>query len=151
MVEIEGGLFELGYAGGDFAWDNEKPRHTVFLQGFAIDRAPVSNGDFLEFVNAGGYDNYRWWLSKGWKSARREQWRAPLYWELHEGRWMIRDFHGLRRAEEKADEPVAHVSYFEAAAYAKWAGKRLGDFLERYYLCLALPIRLSLISQLTQS
>ena len=125
MVEIEGGLFELGYAGADFAWDNEKPQHTVFLQDFAIDRAPVSNGDFLEFINAGAYDDYRWWLSAGWEAVNREQWRAPLYWELHEGKWMIRDFHGLRRAEEKANEPVAHVSYFEAAAYAKWAGKRL--------------------------
>jgi len=125
MAEIEGGLFALGYAGEAFAWDNEKPQHTVFLQDFAIDRAPVSNGDFLEFINAGGYDDYRWWLSAGWETVNREQWRAPLYWERRDGQWMIRDFHGLHRAEEKANEPVAHVSYFEAAAYAKRAGKRL--------------------------
>jgi ergothioneine biosynthesis protein EgtB len=125
MVEIEGGLFALGYAGGDFAWDNEKPQHTVFLQDFAIDRAPVSNGDFLEFIDAGGYDDYRWWLSEGWEAVNRERWRAPLYWERIDGQWMIRDFHGLSSAEEKAGEPVSHVSYFEAAAYAKWAGKRL--------------------------
>ena len=125
MAEIEGGLFALGYAGADFAWDNEKPQHTVFLQDFAIDRAPVSNGDFLEFINAGGYDDFRWWLSEGWEAVNREQWQAPLYWELQDGQWMIRDFHGLHRVEEKANEPVAHVSYFEASAYAKWAGKRL--------------------------
>jgi ergothioneine biosynthesis protein EgtB len=125
MVEIEGGLFPLGYAGGDFAWDNEKPQHAVFLQDFAIDRAPVSNGDFLEFIDEGGYGDYRWWLSEGWEAVNRENWRAPLYWERRDGQWMIRDFHGLHRAQEKANEPVAHVSYFEAAAYAKWAGKRL--------------------------
>jgi ergothioneine biosynthesis protein EgtB len=125
MSEIEGGLFALGYAGADFAWDNEKPQHTVFLQDFAIDRAPVSNGDFLEFINAGGYGDYHWWLSEGWEAVKREQWRAPLYWENYHGQWLIRDFHGLHRAEDRAVEPVAHVSYFEAAAYAKWAGKRL--------------------------
>ncbi|HEY8462038.1 MAG TPA: ergothioneine biosynthesis protein EgtB [Blastocatellia bacterium] len=125
MVEIEGGLFELGYEGNDFAWDNEKPQHTVFLQDFAIDRAPVSNGDFLEFINSGGYEDYRWWLSEGWDAVNRERWRSPLYWEQVDGQWMIRDFHGLHKVEEKANEPVSHVSYFEAAAYARWAGKRL--------------------------
>jgi ergothioneine biosynthesis protein EgtB len=125
MVEIEGGLFALGHAGEDFAWDNEKPQHKVFLQDFAIDRAPVSNRDFLEFINAGGYCDYRWWLSEGWEAVKRDRWRAPLYWEKHHGQWMIRDFRGLHRVEDRANEPVSHVSYFEASAYAKWAGKRL--------------------------
>lgn len=125
MVEIEGGLFALGYAGEDFAWDNEKSQHTVFLQDFAIDRAPVSNGEFLEFINAGGYDDYHWWLSEGWEAVKRERWRAPLYWEARDGVWMVRDFYGLHRAEDKANDPVAHVSYFEASAFAKWAGKCL--------------------------
>jgi ergothioneine biosynthesis protein EgtB len=125
MVEIEGGLFELGYAGSDFAWDNEKPRHKVFLQDYAIDRAPVSNGEFLEFINAGGYNDFRWWLSEGWDRVNQEQWEAPLYWEKRDGRWMIRDFHGLHSVEERVNEPVSHVSFFEAAAYTKWAGKRL--------------------------
>jgi ergothioneine biosynthesis protein EgtB len=125
MAEIDGGLFDLGYAGHGFAWDNEKPRHTVFLQDFAIDRAPVSNREFLEFIEAGGYDDYRWWLSEGWDAVSGERWQAPLYWELHDGQWMIRDFHGLHSVEDKAGEPVSHISYFEAAACAKWAGKRL--------------------------
>jgi ergothioneine biosynthesis protein EgtB len=125
MVEIEGGLFELGYAGADFAWDNEKPQHKVFLQNFAIDRAPVSNGDYLEFINAGGYGDYHWWLSEGWDAVNRERWQAPLYWELHDGQWMIRDFHGLHRVEDRGDDPVSHVSFLEASAYAKWAGNRL--------------------------
>jgi ergothioneine biosynthesis protein EgtB len=137
MVEIEGGLFRLGYGGEvaqpnegkqdtlGFAFDNEKPEHQVFLQDFAIDRAPVTNGEFLEFMRAGGYRDYRWWFSAAWEVVTREQWQAPLYWEVHDGQWMIRDFNGLQPAEDVADHPVSHVSFYEASAYAKWAGKRL--------------------------
>jgi ergothioneine biosynthesis protein EgtB len=139
MAEIEGGLFWLGYtskdqrpktkdqslSSQDFAFDNEKPAHQVFLQDYALDRAPVSNGDFLEFIRDGGYQNFRWWFSEGWEVVNREQWRAPLYWELQDGQWMIRDFAGLHPVESKANEPVCHVSFFEASAFAKWASKRL--------------------------
>ena len=152
MAEIEGGLFWLGYdrpgsnptmresldgrpsksgvrpphsINYSFAFDNEKPAHQVFLQDYALDRALVSNGDFLEFIRDGGYQNFRWWFSEGWEVVNREQWHAPLYWELHDGQWMIRDFAGLHLAESKASEPVCHVSFFEASAFAKWAGKRL--------------------------
>ena len=139
MVEIEGGLFELGFQGGmgvtpmthaqdaraTFAWDNEKPVHKVWLEDFQIDRAPVSVGDYLEFMNAGGYQDFRWWHSAGWEKVNTEHWQAPLYWEQHDGEWMIRDFAGLHRAVDKANEPISHVSFLEASAYAKWAGKRL--------------------------
>ena len=125
MAEIEGGLFELGYKGSDFAWDNEKPAHQVFLQDFAIDRALVTNREYLNFIRDGGYQNFRWWFSEGWETVKREQWQAPLYWELHDGEWMIRDFTGLHPASDRADDPVSHVSYYEASAFAKWAGKRL--------------------------
>ena len=135
MAEVEGGLFELGYGtltrrGSEralppFAFDNEKPQHKVFLEDFLIDRAPVSNGDYLEFMNAGGYQDFRWWHSAGWEKVNQEQWQAPLYWERLDGEWMIRDFAGLHRVLEKLNEPVAHVSFLEASAYAKWAGKRL--------------------------
>jgi len=143
MAEIEGGLFRLGFstvdgkggvplrpASSGFAFDNEKPAHQVFLQNFAIDRTLVSNGEYLEFIRDNGYQDYRWWFSEGWEVVNREQWHAPLYWEVHDGRWMIRDFSGLHRAESKADEPVSHVSYFEASAFAKWAGKRLPTEME---------------------
>jgi ergothioneine biosynthesis protein EgtB len=128
MAEIEGGLFWLGYGNtnkNEFAFDNEKPAHQVFLQDYAIDRALVSVGDYLEFIRDGGYQNFRWWFSEGWEAVNREQWRAPLYWELHDGEWMIRDFSGLAAPKSKKDEPVSHVSFFEASAFAKWAGKRL--------------------------
>jgi formylglycine-generating enzyme required for sulfatase activity len=108
-----------------FAFDNEKPAHQVYLQDFSIDRAPVSNGDYLEFMSDGGYRNFRWWFSEGWEVVNREYWAAPLYWELHDNAWLIRDFSGLHPAADKANEPVSHVSYFEASAFAKWAGKRL--------------------------
>jgi ergothioneine biosynthesis protein EgtB len=138
MAEIDGGLFELGYGGmgvpplghaqdarGTFAWDNEKPAHKVFLEDFQIDRAPVSNGDYFEFIKAGGYQDFRWWHSAGWTQVNQDNWQAPLYWEQHDGQWMIRDFAGLHAAKDKLNEPVSHVSFLEAAAYAKWAGKRL--------------------------
>ena len=136
MAEIEGGLIWIGYSseyqsgGGaqhskEFAFDNEKPSHQVFLRDYALDKALVSVGDFLGFMRDGGYENFRWWFSEGWEAVNREHWRAPLYWELHDGEWFIRDYTGLKKAEERSDEPVCHVSYFEASAYAKWANKRL--------------------------
>lgn len=143
MVEVEGGLFELGSSTGrdageppvgmrapreealPFAFDNEKPRHRVFLEDFLIDRAPVSNGDYLEFIRAGGYQDFRWWHSAGWEHVNSEKWLAPMYWESTDGEWMIRDFSGLYRVADKLNEPVTHVSFLEASAYAKWTGKRL--------------------------
>lgn len=138
MAEVDGGLFELGYRAGrdageppagiralQFAFDNEKPRHKVFLQDFLIDRAPVSNSDYLEFIMDGGYQNFRWWHSAGWERVNTEQWQAPLYWEQRDGEWMVRDFAGLHQVKDKLNEPVSHVSFLEASAYAKWAGKRL--------------------------
>jgi ergothioneine biosynthesis protein EgtB len=125
IAEIEGGLFWLGFEGQEFAWDNEKPAHQVFMQDFQIDKALVTNADYLEFMREGGYQNFRWWFSEGWETVKREQWHAPLYWEFHDGEWMIRDFSGLHSVDTRAEDPVSHVSYYEASAYAKWAGKRL--------------------------
>src|SRR6185436_2130843 len=92
----------------EFGFDNEKPAHQVYLQDYALDRALVSNGDFLEFIRDHGYQNFRWWFSEGWEVVNREKWLAPLYWELHDGEWMIRDFTGLHSAASKANEPVSH-------------------------------------------
>jgi ergothioneine biosynthesis protein EgtB len=141
MAEIEGGLFWLGFQDGEegesaersahskahpkFAFDNEKPAHQVFLQDYALDKALVTNGNYLEFIRDSGYQDFRWWFSEGWEVVNREHWRAPLYWELRDDEWMIRDFAGLHPAATKLNEPVSHVSFFEASAYAKWAGKRL--------------------------
>src|SRR5262245_47198379 len=90
MAEIEEGLFELGHGGGGFAYDNEKPRHLVYLQDYRIGRAAVTNGEYLEFVKAGGYRDYSWWHSEGWAALHKEGWEAPLYWECVDGEWMVR-------------------------------------------------------------
>jgi ergothioneine biosynthesis protein EgtB len=125
MAQVPGGLFLLGSAGDEFAFDNEKPSHQVYLQDYSIDRALVSNREYLEFMLAGGYQDYRWWYSDAWQLITREGWQAPLYWEQRDGEWFIRDFYGLHKATERGDEPVCHVSYYEADAYAKWRGLRL--------------------------
>ncbi|HEY6328429.1 MAG TPA: ergothioneine biosynthesis protein EgtB [Blastocatellia bacterium] len=144
MAEFKGGLFPMGHlpaahdaanivppalarvsSAHDFAYDNEKPAHLVYLEDYALDRAPVTCGQYLDFIVDGGYQDHRWWLSEGWNTVATEQWRAPLYWEGGGADWCIRDLTGVHPVKEKANEPVSHVSYFEAAAFAKWAGKRL--------------------------
>jgi ergothioneine biosynthesis protein EgtB len=125
MVEIPGGLYELGFNGGNdlFCYDNELPEHKVYLQPFKIDVAPVSNAEYIKFIEDNGYDDFSYWLADGWDLAKEEKWRAPLYWERKGEVWMKKDFRGFREIE--LDEPVTNLSYYEADAYAKWAGKRL--------------------------
>ncbi len=125
MVEIPGGIYELGFNGKEFCYDNEQPEHKVYLQPFKMDVVPVSNADFMEFIKAGGYEDYKYWLADGWDLAQEQGWKAPLYWERKEGngRWIKKDFRGIHEIEP--DEPVVNVSYYEADAYARWAGKRL--------------------------
>ncbi len=124
MVQIAGGVYDLGYNAAGFCYDNEQPEHKVYLQPFKIDIAPVSNSDFLEFIKAGGYEEYKYWLADGWDLVQEQEWKAPLYWELDEKReWIKKDFRGIHKLEP--DEPVVNVSYYEADAYARWAGKRL--------------------------
>lgn len=125
MVEIQGGLYSLGDKNSEFVFDNERPEHLVYLQDFAIDRAMISNGEFLEFILSGAYQDPTWWYAEGWKIITQENWQAPLYWELIDNEWYIRDFHGLHKVLDKANYPVSHISFHEAAAYAKWVGKRL--------------------------
>ncbi len=120
---FEGGLVEIGYTGDGFAFDNEGPRHQQFLRPYRLADGLVSNADYLRFIGDGGYSRPELWLSDGWDVARREGWQAPLYWLERDGRRVCFTLHGLR--ELQADAPVTHVSYYEADAYARWAGKRL--------------------------
>jgi ergothioneine biosynthesis protein EgtB len=122
-LDYEGGVRSLGYPGGGFHFDNEAPRHEVVLRPFRLASRPVTNGEFLEFIEAGGYRQPRWWLSLGWSHVIDEKWQAPLYWEKVDSQWHSFTLSGMRPVE--ADEPVCHVSYFEADAYAAWRGKRL--------------------------
>jgi ergothioneine biosynthesis protein EgtB len=121
--EHGGGLCAVGHAGGGFAFDNEGPRHQVYLQPFALATRLVTNGEFLGFIADGGYERPELWLSDGWDAAQSNGWRAPLYWEERGGAWQAFTLAGRR--EVRAEEPVCHVSFYEADAYARWAGARL--------------------------
>lgn len=120
---VKGGLVEVGFSGEAFAFDNESPRHKVWLDDFKLATHPVTNGEYLSFIEAGGYTTPDYWLSDGWATVKSEQWQAPLYWEKHEDGWYVFTTCGLEKVSP--DEPVSHVSYYEAAAFASWAGKRL--------------------------
>ena len=122
-VKINGGIFEMGYAGKEFCYDIEMPNHKVFFEDFEIDVFPVTNQQYLEFINDGGYENYKYWLSDGWEIVKKNKWQSPMYWEEINGDWVTRNFLGIHKINP--DEPVCHVSYYEADAYCKWAGKRL--------------------------
>ncbi|MFB5603649.1 MAG: ergothioneine biosynthesis protein EgtB [Candidatus Nitrosomaritimum aestuariumsis] len=122
-VSITGGIYVMGYSGDTYCYDIELPEHKVFLNDYKIDAFPITNSQYLEFMEDGGYNNYKYWLSDGWEKVKKNEWESPMYWEKIEGKWMIRDFLGLR--EINPNEPVCHVSYYEAEAYCKWSGKRL--------------------------
>jgi ergothioneine biosynthesis protein EgtB len=123
MVKIPGALYELGFSGSDFCYDNEVPEHKTYLNAYEIDTYPVTNKQFMAFIDAGGYEDYRFWLSDGWDIVNEKKWDAPLYWQKIEGYWYKKDFGGLNKISP--DEPVTNVSYYEADAYSKWAGKRI--------------------------
>ena len=122
-VDIKGGLYTMGYNGNGYCYDIELPEHKVYLNDYSIDIFPVTNQQYLEFVEDGGYETYKYWLSDGWEKVKKDKWKAPMYWEKVDGQWHTRDFIGFRKINP--DEPVCHVSYYEADAYCKWAGKRL--------------------------
>jgi ergothioneine biosynthesis protein EgtB len=118
-LDFEGGLVEIGHAGDGFAFDNEGPRHRTWVDPFALATRLVTCGEYEAFIADGGYRRPEFWLSAGWECVNQRGWQAPLYWH-EDGVFTLA---GLR--ERRPEEPVCHVSFYEAAAYAKWAGKRL--------------------------
>ncbi len=123
FVKIEGGVYTMGYNGKDYCYDIELPEHKTYLENFKIGIFPISNQEYLEFMNDGGYEAYKYWLSDGWEKVKSNKWNSPMYWEKINDEWYVRDFLGIRKINP--NEPVCHVSYYEADAYCKWAGKRL--------------------------
>ena len=123
LVAIDGGVIEIGDAGRDFAFDNERPRHRVALAPYELGSRLVTNAEYLQFVDAGGYRQPDLWLSDGWRTVRERGWQAPLYWEAVDGRWHTFTLGGEGPLE--LDAPVVHVSYYEADAYARWRRARL--------------------------
>lgn len=122
-IGFNGGLVEIGHDGRGFAFDNEGPRHRVWLDPFALASRPINGAEYLAFIEDGGYRRPEFWLSAGWDCVGQHGWQAPLYWEKRDGRWHVFTLSGLRALQPS--EPVCHVSAYEAAAFAKWAGKRL--------------------------
>jgi len=121
--EFEGGMVEIGHDGAGFAFDNEGPRHRVWLEPFALAARPVSCGEYLAFMEDGGYRRPEFWLSAGWDCVDQRGWQAPLYWEREGEGWQVFTLSGMNPIDPA--RPVCHVSAYEAAAYAKWADKRL--------------------------
>jgi ergothioneine biosynthesis protein EgtB len=122
-ISHEGGLVEIGHDGDGFAFDNESPRHAVYLAPFALSSRQVTCGDWTQFIDDGGYHRAELWLSDGWATVQAERWEAPLYWSTVDGCPCVFTLHGARPVDPA--EPVCHVSYYEADAFARWARARL--------------------------
>jgi ergothioneine biosynthesis protein EgtB len=117
------GVYEFGHHGDGFAFDNESPRHRVFIRDFRLADRLVTSAEYLEFMDDGGYERPELWLSIGWTAVKEQQWVSPLYWQQRDGRWC--EFTLAGEGPLDVNSPVCHVSYFEADAFARWSGKRL--------------------------
>ena len=122
-LEVPGGVYQIGYNGDGFCFDNEMAVHQVLLRDFKISNRLVTNGEYLAFMEDGGYTDFRFWLDEGLALVRAAGLRAPLYWLEQDGEWMQYTLHGLEKLD--LSKPVSHISFYEAQAYANWSGKRL--------------------------
>jgi ergothioneine biosynthesis protein EgtB len=123
FLDFEERTVEIGHDGRGFAYDNESPRHRALVPAFSLASQPVTNGEYIAFIDDNGYARAEFWLSLGWMTVNEQGWQSPLYWVKREGKWWNFTLSGFRPVDE--NEPVTHVSYFEADAYANWAGARL--------------------------
>lgn len=122
-VSHGGGFVDIGFSGDGFCYDNERPAHRAWLTPFSLATRPVTNGDWLDFMADGGYERPELWLSDGWIAVTERGWNAPEYWSRVDGSWSVFTLGGARPVDPA--EPVCHVSYYEADAFAHWAGARL--------------------------
>ncbi len=137
-LEFEGGPHWIGHPGGGFAFDNEWPRHQVINRRYRLASRLVTNGEYIEFMEAGGYQTADLWLSEGWQTVQAEGWHAPLYWEKIDGEWWSQTLSGMQPVDLHG--PVVHVSYFESDAFAQWSGKRLATEQEWEHAAAQEPI-----------
>jgi ergothioneine biosynthesis protein EgtB len=138
FVDFPETIVEIGHDGHGFSYDNEGLRHRALVSHFSLANRLVTNGEYLAFIEAGGYSRPEFWLSLGWNTLNEQRWRAPLYWLERDGSWSNFTLSGLRPIEES--EPVTHVSYFEADAFANWSGARLPTEFEWERVAAELPI-----------
>jgi ergothioneine biosynthesis protein EgtB len=137
-VDFVGGIRSVGNARAGYSWDNESPRHTTLIYPFRLADRLVANGEWLEFIRDGGYRTASLWLADGWTLINREEWMAPRYWEERDGGWQQMTLSGLHPVEIEA--PVCHISYYEADAFARWAGKRLPTEFEWEVAATGIPV-----------
>lgn len=137
-IMFDAGLRDIGHAGGGFCFDNETPRHRVWLEAFQIATHPVTHGDFIEFIEDDGYRRPELWLSAGWDAVTAGGWQAPLYWERRDGTWHCFTLHGVVPVDPHT--PVCHVSFYEAEAFSRWAGARLPTEAEWEVAARSAPI-----------
>jgi ergothioneine biosynthesis protein EgtB len=138
FVEFDETTLLIGHDGDGFSYDNEGPRHRALVPAFSLSNRLIINGEYLAFMEAGGYTRPEYWLSLGWTTVNEQRWRAPLYWIERDGAWWNFTLSGFRVVDEA--EPVTHLSYFEADAYANWAGARLPTEFEWERAAHDLPI-----------
>jgi len=138
FIDFEERIVGIGHNGDEFAYDNEGPRHQALVPAFSLATRPVTNGEFIAFIEDNGYSRSEFWLSLGWMTVNEQRWSAPLYWTKREGAWWNFTLSGLRPVDQS--EPVTHISYFEADAYANWAGARLPTEFEWERAALSCPI-----------
>ena len=123
FIAMPAGIYEIGYMGNGFCFDNELGRHKVYLDAFEIAPSPVTNAQYLEFINDGGYTDFKHWHSEGWEWVRQNGAKAPLYWHYIDGNWMQYTLNGLQQTDPGA--AVCHINFYEASAFASWKGMRL--------------------------
>lgn len=137
-IEQESGVVDIGHESNRFCYDNETPRHKTYIEDFRIANKLITNGEYMAFIEAGGYKNPALWLSDGWSTVQQNNWQAPMYWQRQDGVWWQMSLNGYHAVNEH--EPVSHISLYESDAYARWAGKRLPTEAEWEVVARQYPI-----------